>query len=298
MNDFLHTLDFWLRRPLFHVGQSEVTFLGISTFIAFLIGVVIGERIFRRFVLKKLLARTQLDESLRFGIERIVGYTIIVLGFYLTIQNAGIDLSSLAVVAGAVGVGLGFGLQNIISNFISGIIILAERPITIGDRVEVGGVAGQVSKISLRSTTVVTNDNISIIVPNSQFISETVINWSHGDPKVQFRLPVGVAYGSDTEKLTNTLLGVAKAHPMVLNDPAPSVYFIEFGDSSLNFELGVWTQEMVKSPRRFRSELNFSIDNKLREAGIEIPFPQRDLHVRSGSLVVQQAPVKEIKPGL
>jgi len=297
MKDFLHSADFWLNQPLFHIGQSKVTLTGISTFIVTLLLIVVLERLFRRHVLKGMLARTHLDESLRFGIERIVGYMIIVLGFYLTIQNAGIDLSSLAVVAGAIGVGLGFGLQNIISNFISGIIILAERPIAIGDRVEVRGVAGQVAKISLRSTTVVTNDNISIIVPNSQFISETVINWSHGDPKVQFRIPIGVAYGSDTDKLTRTLLDLAKENPHVLDQPPPAVDFIEFGDSSLKFELGVWTQDMVLSPRKFRSLLNYAIDRKLREAGIEIPFPQRDLHVRSGlPLVVQPLPMKPKPP--
>lgn len=290
MNDFLESANFWLTQPLFRIGQSAITLHGICSFIVLLLGIVVLERLLTRHVVKRLLTRTQLDESMRFGVERIIGYVIIVLGFYLVIQNAGIDLSSLTVVAGAIGVGLGFGLQNIISNFISGIIILAERPIAIGNRVEVGGVAGHVTKISLRSTTVVTNDNISIIVPNSQFISETVINWSHGDPKVQFRLPVGVAYGSDTEKITQTLLAVAAENPKVLKDPAPSVYFIEFGDSSLNFELGVRTQEMVSSPRRFRSDLNFAIDRKFREAGIVIPFPQRDLHVRSGSLEVRTTP--------
>ncbi|MFM1851793.1 MAG: hypothetical protein RIS54_1477 [Verrucomicrobiota bacterium] len=287
MDEFLQTADAWLNYPLFHLGKGVVTLHGIANFVVVLLAIVVVERVIRHQIVKRMLARTHLDESLRFGIERIIGYSIIVLGLYIAIQNAGIDLSSLAVVAGAIGVGLGFGLQNIISNFISGIIILAERPVAIGDRVEVGGVAGQVSKISLRSTTVVTNDNISIIVPNSQFISETVTNWSHGDPKVQMRIPVGVAYGSDTDKVKQALLTVASEHPRVLTDPPPAVYFIEFGDSSLNFELGVWTQEMVRSPRRFRSDLNFAIDRKFREVGVEIPFPQRDLHVRSGTLVVR-----------
>lgn len=288
MDDFLQTASEWLTYPLFQIGKGTVTLHGISSFIVVLLLIVIIERVIRHQIVKRMLSRTHLDESMRFGIERIIGYLILVVGFYLAIQNAGIDLSSLAVVAGAIGVGLGFGLQNIISNFISGIIILAERPIAIGDRVEVGGVAGHVAKISLRSTTVVTNDNISIIVPNSQFISETVTNWSHGDPKVQMRIPVGVAYGSDTDKVKEALLAVAKEHPKVLAEPPPAVFFIEFGDSSLNFELGVWTQEMVRSPRRFRSDLNFAIDRKFRETGIEIPFPQRDLHVRSGTLVVRQ----------
>ncbi|MEZ5412830.1 MAG: mechanosensitive ion channel [Opitutaceae bacterium] len=297
MDDFLLTASEWLNYPLFRIGQGNVTLNGISSFIVLLLVIVMVERLIRRYVVKRVLAGTHLDESMRFGIERIIGYLIIVVGFYLAIQNTGIDLSSLAVVAGAIGVGLGFGLQNIISNFISGIIILAERPIAIGDRVEVGGVAGQVAKISLRSTTVVTNDNISIIVPNSQFISETVTNWSHGDPKVQMRVSVGVAYGSDTDKVKEALLAVAQSHPKVLADPPPAVFFIEFGDSSLNFELGVWTQEMVRSPRRFRSDLNFAIDRKFREMGIEIPFPQRDLHVRSGTLTVrQETPERRAEP--
>lgn len=288
MNDFLQAADQWLHQSLFSIGQSEITAYGIAATILILLAIVFGERLFRRFFLRRMLARTQLDEAMRYGIERILGYVFVVLGFYIALQTIGLDLSSLAVIAGAVGVGLGFGLQNIFSNFMSGLIILAERPITIGDRVEVAGIAGQVSKISLRSTTVVTNDNISIIVPNSQFISETVINWSHGDPKVRFRIPVGVAYGTDTEKLTATLLAVAKENPQVLDDPAPKVFFDGFGDSSLNFELGVWTQEQVRSPRTLRSHLNFAIDRALREANIEIPFPQRDLHVRSGSLDVRQ----------
>ncbi|MCF7688628.1 MAG: mechanosensitive ion channel [Cephaloticoccus sp.] len=297
MNDFLSETDKWLHHPLFTIGHSEVTVFGITGLVILLVLVLISEKLFRRFVLRRVLGRTQLDESVRYGVERIAGYVFILLGIYVTLQVVGIDLTSLAVVAGAVGVGLGFGLQNIFSNFVSGIIILAERPIALGDRVEVGGVAGQVAKISLRSTTVVTNDNISIIVPNSQFISETVINWSHGDPKVQFRIPIGVAYGSDTEKLKETLLALAKENPHVLAQPGPSVDFIEFGESSLNFELGVWTHDMVRSPRRFRSDLNFAIDHKLREVGIEIPFPQRDLHVRSGlPLVVQRLPADPKPP--
>lgn len=285
MNSFFQTLVHWLHQPLFSIGLKEVTLFGLIGLLILLLLVVIGQKLFCRFVVRRILAKTKLDASLCYGIERIVGYLLILLGCYVALQMVGIDLSSLAVLAGAIGVGLGFGLQNIFSNFVSGIIILAERPITIGDRVEVGGVAGQITKISLRSTTVVTNDNISIIVPNAQFISETVINWSHGDSRVRFRMPVGVAYGTDMEKLQIALLSVAAENPHVLKDPAPSVFFVEFGDSSLNFELSVWNEDMSRRPRRLRSDLNFAIERKLREAGIEIPFPQRDLHVRSGSLV-------------
>ncbi|MBE35586.1 MAG: mechanosensitive ion channel protein MscS [Opitutaceae bacterium] len=289
MNEFLQTAHSWLTEKLFSIGNTDVSLHGIAATILLVLCIVLGEKIFRLVIVRRLLENTQLDKPVRYGVERIMGYLFLLLGGYIALQTIGLDLSSLTVIAGAVGVGIGFGLQNIISNFISGIIILIERPISIGDRVEVGGVAGQIVKISLRSTIVVTNDNISIIVPNSSFISETVINWSHGDPKARFRIPIGVAYGTDTDKLTEVLLAVAKADPNVLEDPEPKVFFDSYGDSSLNFELGVWSQAMVRSPRSLRSGINFAVYKALDEAGIEIPFPQRDLHVRSGSLEARQA---------
>jgi len=290
MNEFLQTANSWLTEKLFSIGKTDVTLNGIAATILLFLFIVLGEKIFRRFIVRRLLETTQLEKPIRYGIERLMGYMFLLLGGYIALQTIGLDLSSLTVIAGAVGVGIGFGLQNIISNFISGIIILIERPISIGDRVEVGGVAGQIVKINLRSTIVVTNDNISIIVPNSQFISESVINWSHGDPKARFRIPIGVAYGTDADQLTKVLLAVAKADPNVLAEPKPSVFFDSYGDSSLNFELGVWTQSMVRSPRTLRSSINFAVYKALAEAGIEIPFPQRDLHVRSGSLEVRRGP--------
>jgi small-conductance mechanosensitive channel len=148
-------------------------------------------------------------------------------------------------------------------------------------------VAGKVSRIRLRSTEIVTNDNISIIVPNSDFITHPVTNWSHGDPRVQIRLPVGVAYGTDVENLKTLLLEAAAENANVLKTPEPTVYFEGFGDSALLFELGVWTSDMTHSPRRFRSDLNYALERKLRENDIQIPFPQRDLHLKSGAFVVQ-----------
>jgi small-conductance mechanosensitive channel len=211
----------------------------------------------------------------------------------MSLQMVGLNLTSLAVVAGAVGVGIGFGMQNIVHNFVSGLIILAERPIAIGDRIEIGGVAGQVKQIRLRSTTVLTNDNIVYIVPNSDFITHTVINWTHGDPRARIRLPVNAAYGTEPARLGELLLKVARAHPQVLADPAPEVFFIGFGDSALNFELAVWTIVMTVQTRRFRSELYFAIEKALREEKIEIPFPQRDLHLRSGNFVLQTTAASE-----
>jgi small-conductance mechanosensitive channel len=287
MDSLINNFDKFYRtimeRPL--VGTLRLSdFLVLA---ALLIGVVAVERLFRRYFLARLLGRTQMALPLQFAVCKIIGYLFIAFGFYISLLIVGVNLSSLAVLAGAVGVGLGFGLQNIISNFVSGLIILAERPIAIGDRIEVGGVAGQVRQINMRSTTVVTNDNIAIIVPNADFITSRVTNWSHGDSKVRFRIPLGVSYGSDTGKLQRVLVEVARDHSKVLEDPPPSVFFVGFGDSSLDFELAVWTEEMTHNPRRFRSELLFAIEKKLRENQIEIPFPQRDLHLRSGDFVLR-----------
>lgn len=276
-----------LNYPLFKMGEASLTLSVIVKLLLLFALVLAAEYLLRRYFTKRLLKRTRLDASLQYGIARIGGYVFILLGFYVALTALGINLSSLAVVAGAIGVGIGFGLQNIIHNFVSGLIILIERPIALGDRIEVAGVAGNVTRIRLRSTEIVTNDNISIIVPNSDFITHPVTNWSHGDPRVQIRIPVGVAYGTDVEQLRTVLLGVAAEHPKVLKLPEPTVFFDRFGDSALQFELGVWTSEMAHSPRRFRSELNFAIERKLREHHIQIPFPQRDLHLRSGKLILE-----------
>jgi small-conductance mechanosensitive channel len=241
----------------------------------------------KRFLFNRFLAKSGLDRSLQYAIAQIVSNVVLIIGIFIVLDNAGIHLGALTVFAGAVGVGVGFGLQNIASNFISGLVILAERPITVGDRVEVAGIAGQVQHIRARSTVIVTNDNITMIVPNTKFIDSPVTNWTYGDPRVRFRLPVGVAYGSDVNKVREALLAAAEENPNTLKDPAPSVFLEKFGENSIDFELVVWSSEMSYRPRRYRSDLNFAMEQKLREAGIEIAFPQRDLHIRSGVLKVQ-----------
>ena len=241
----------------------------------------------KRFLFNRFLAKSGLDRSLQYAIAQIVSNVVLIVGIFIVLDNAGIHLGALTVFAGAVGVGVGFGLQNIASNFISGLVILAERPITVGDRVEVAGIAGQVQHIRARSTVIVTNDNITMIVPNTKFIDSPVTNWTYGDPRVRFRLPVGVAYGSDVDKVREALLAAAEENPNTLKDPEPSVFLEKFGENSLDFELVVWSSEMSYRPRRYRSDLNFAMEEKLREAGIEIAFPQRDLHIRSGVLKVQ-----------
>ena len=290
IKDSAEVLQRILDYPL--LPKSGIT-VGSLLVLIILFGVVImGERVVRRHFVMRVLRRTHLAAALQFTLARILGYLLLALGFYMSLQAVGVNLSSLAILAGAVGVGLGFGLQNIISNFISGLIILAERPISIGDRIEVGGVAGQVREISLRSTTVVTNDNIAIIVPNADFISHSVTNWSYADPRVRFRIPFGVAYGTDVQKLRHLMLEIADAHPKALKEPKPELFFMGFGDSSLNFELGVWTTEMAVAPRRFRSEFYYAIEKKLGENKIEIPFPQRDVRLRSDAGGAEAPPVK------
>ena len=174
-----------------------------------------------------------------------------------------------------------------VSNFVCGLIIMFERPIKIGDRVAVDKVDGVVTEIGARSTKVLTNDNITIIVPNSKFITENVTNWQYNDPTVRFHIPVGVAYGADVRLVEKLLLQVAAAEPEVLAEPAPAVRLLAFGNSALEFELRAWSSSLVHRKGVLTSALNFAIYEKFREHGIEIPFPQRDLHVRSGTLDVR-----------
>src|SRR5881398_2185934 len=241
----------------------------------------------KRFLFNRLLAQSGLDRSLQYAIAQVVSNVVLVVGIFIVLENTGIHLAALTVFAGAVGVGVGFGLQNIASNFISGLVILAERPITIGDRVEVAGIAGQVEHIRARSTVIRTNDNIMMIVPNTKFIDSPVTNWTYGDRRVRFRISVGVAYGSDVTKVRELLIAVAHENPHTLKEPGPSVFLEKFGDNSIEFELVAWTQEMSYKPRRFRSDLNFLIYKHLTAAGIEIPNPQRDLHIRDGVIKVE-----------
>ena len=268
-------------KPLFQLGQTWVSLASIVEFVVVILAVVLTSRMVRRLLRTRVLAHTKLDQGQQYSIARIVSYIVLVLGFFIGLETIGINLSSLAVIAGALGVGIGFGLQNIVSNFVSGLIILAERPIQIGDRIDLGNnTVGKVERIGARATHVLTNDNIVVIVPNSEFISGRVINWTHIDPRVRFHVPIGVGYNSDPHVVEKLLLEVAGANPSVLKTPAPTVVFKEFGASALNFELRVWSVDMAHRAGSLESQLNFAIWDKFKASGIEIPFPQRDLHVK------------------
>jgi small-conductance mechanosensitive channel len=259
----------------------------IFLLIALLMGVFWLSSRTKRFLFNRFLARSGLDRPLQHAIAQIVSYAVLIIGIIVVLENSGIHIGTLAVFAGAVGVGVGFGLKNIASNFISGLLILAERPIAIGDRIEVAGITGQVRQIRARSTVIVTNDNIAMIVPNEKFIDSPVTNWTHTDRRVRFRLPVGVAYDSDVNRVREALIAAAREHPATLSEPAPDAFLQKFGDNSIDFELVVWSEEMSQRPSRFRSDLNYLICKHLAAAGISIPFQQHDLHIRDGLIKVQ-----------
>lgn len=282
INQLIRDLFRILQEPFAKLGPTEISINFIIYLILSVILLFFLAKKARDLLVNKILTRANVNEGVRQSIGTIVRYLIIVLGLIIIFQSVGLDFSALGVLAGALGVGIGFGLQNITNNFVSGLIILFERPIKIGDRVEVGEISGDVVRISARATTIITNDNISIIVPNSEFISTRVINWSHNNRMVRFRFPVGVSYKEDPDKIREILLNVARDHEGVLKSPAASVSFIEFGDSSLNFELWVWTIKYTNRPVVLQSDLYYAIFRKFKEEDVEIPFPQRDLHLRSG----------------
>lgn len=282
---FLELLNFFnelLSFRLFSIGESSLTVGLLLTVVISVVFLFIVSEWIRRLLVNRVLRRYSLEMGTRQSVGTIVKYFLIIAGLFSILQTNGIDLSAFGILAGALGVGIGFGLQNITNNFISGLIILFEQPIKVGDRIEVGDISGDVITISARSTTVITNDNISVIIPNSQFIDSQVINWSHNERKIRFNFPVGVSYKENPEKVKAILVAIATAHPGVLTNPSPDVLFDEFDDSSLNFFLRVWTIDYINKPKVLKSELYFEIFKRFKEENIEIPFPQRDIHIISG----------------
>ncbi len=232
--------------------------------------------------LEEKLKGSYMSKSARDALVTLTGYSGFIIALILGLGVGGLEFSNLALIAGALSVGIGFGLQNIVNNFVSGLILLFERPIKRGDWIVVGQTEGYVKKISVRSTTIQTFDRSDVIVPNSELISSQVTNWMLGDVFGRLKIPVGVAYGSDTKLVKKILLDVARAHPMVITDSPdmrPRVYFWEFGDSSLNFRLDVFLKDIDRR-RSVRSEINFAIDEAFRTHGITIPFPQRDVYIK------------------
>ncbi len=289
--DFYRMVVDFLSKPVFSTADSR---LSIGMLLYLVLGswlIIFLSKLLSRLVVERLLQKYGTEKGVSHAIGTIFRYIFVFIGLMVVIQSTGIDLSALTVLAGALGVGIGFGLQNVTNNFISGIIILFERPIKVGDRVELPeleNLTGDVVNISARSTTINTNDNITIVVPNSKFVSDTVINWSYNDASVRFNIPVGVSYKEDPEEVKQILIDVAKAHPGVLVNPSPDVLFDEYGDSSLNFLLRVYTNEYSRTPRVLKSDLYYAIFKKFKEKGIEIPFPQHDVYIKENASAPKQ----------
>lgn len=276
----------WMNATLIEINEVPLTAMGLLRvvfiiFIAWLVSRVLGRG------LNKLAAHNEvLSPSAIYTLGRVIHYLVLVLGIIIGLSSIGLDFTKFALFASALGVGIGFGLQNLIGNFVSGLIILFEKSLKVGDFVELSsGLAGEVKEINMRGTLITTNDNIDIIVPNSDFVNNQVTNWTLRETYRRIHVPFGVAYGTDKDLVKQAALEAADEVKWTLSDDVnrkPQVWLVQFGDSSLNFELVVWLQaEAVKRPGAVQAAYLWEIDTKLKEHGIEIPFPQRDLHLRS-----------------
>lgn len=260
----------------FTFGRITVSASGVIVAAAVIIATIFVARWTSFLIERRLASRRHIDPGLRYTICRLVKYLIVTIGFLIALKHGfNVDLTSIAVVFTALSVGIGFGLQYIAADIASGFILLFERPIRIGDRITIGEDEGDVQSINLRTTVVITNDRIAIIVPNSKLVSQRVINWSYGDPRARIAIPIGVADNSDIQLVSDTLVEAAQGVANVLPDPKPCVQFLKFGDYSLDFRLLVWTNQ----PRRhvqIRSDINYRIAKLFRERSIEIPYPKQE----------------------
>ncbi len=275
-----NALDQFFTYPLFTVNQTPITLSSLMFFVVIVTLFWVVNTILRRFLHNRVLKRFNIPLATQYTLTRIIQYLLLFIGVVIAFQVIGVDLSGLAVIFGFLSVGIGFGLQNLTSNFIAGLMLLLEQHIKVGDRITVGDTEGDVTEINIRSTTIRSLNNIAIVVPNSEFISSTVINWSHGDPKTRLEIDVGVSYNSNLEQVMESLLAAAKEHPLILSNPAPKAWLMSFGDSAWNMRLLVWVGD-PQGRRQIQSDINCAIVKNFRKNNVEIPFPQRDLHVRT-----------------
>jgi small-conductance mechanosensitive channel len=272
----------FLQQPIFSVSGEGISIMSFVYLIVVVLITIIFSRLVIRFLKKNVYSKMEIDQGARYTLSRLVKYVFIGVGILIGLQMVGFDLSILAFLGGLLGVGIGFGLQNIFLNFASGLILLFERPIKVGDVVEIDGLMGTMKDIGFRVSIINTFDNESIIVPNSDLVTDKVKNLSFGgDTNLRVHAPIGVAYGTSISKVREILLGIAKSEEKILEDPPPKVVFKEHGDSSLNFDLLGW----VESPGDRAAVLDSmreKIDDKFNEEGIEMPYPTRDVYLFSG----------------
>ena len=281
--DFLGRLWHYLDDP-HKIGNLQVSVTTLVFGILIFAIALLLSRSLSAFLQRRIAKRAYLDPGLSYTLGRLTQYLIITVGILLALKSAlNLDLTSIAVVFTALSVGIGFGLQYIAADIASGFILLFERPVRVGDRISIGTQEGDVQSINLRTTVLMTNDRVSVIVPNSKLVREQLINWSYGDPRARIAIPIGVATDADVDLVSRTLLRVAQGVDNVLQDPPPKVQFLGFGDWSNNFRLLVWTNR-PRLHTQIRSDINYRIHKFFAEDGIEIPYPQTELRLREGSV--------------
>lgn len=286
----------YLNTPFLTWGGSHFTLSKLLVLVLFVVGAIYFVRFFERGLhrLSDPRRRAPISESAIYALSRIFRYIVWALVIVFGLDFVGLNLSNLALVGGAIGVGIGFGLQTIFSNFISGIVLLVEQTLKVGDYVELqSGVGGRVSEIGIRYTRITSNDAVDVIVPNSEFINGRVVSWTYNNRQRRIHVPFGVAYGTDKEAVKAAGLAAAERIEGTIDRPGqrPDVWLVGFGDSSLDFELVVWVdQNLVMSPGRTQALYLWALEDELRERRIEIPFPQRDLHIRSDQRAANKKP--------
>ena len=280
----------------FRIGSFHLSITNLVFAVIIFLVLLTATRWLQRLLETRVFPQTRLDAGMRNSLKSTVGYIGLIVAVAAAISTAGIDLSNIAIIAGALSIGIGFGLQNIVNNFVSGLILLAERPIKIGDWIVVGEHEGFVQRINVRATEVRTFQESSVIIPNSELLSSALVNWTHKDATARVEIPVGVSYDADVDLVRDTLTEVAASHPEVMQEPEPFVLFMAFGDSSLDFELRCFVPQAGRMIR-IATAMRFEIVRLFRERGIEIPFPQRDVHVRGLGAVTDGSSGPDQHPG-
>lgn len=264
----------------FNLGDQRISVGLVIVAAGILYGSFFISWVLRKLLMDEVLIKRRVEKGVRISMARLVNYAIIFIGFLLAISTLGFEVSKITIILSALGVGIGFGLQGVVNNFVSGLILLFERPVRMGDTIEISGKWAEIKHIGIRATTVQTLDQADLIIPNADLINSQVTNWTLSNRQVRLTVPVGVAYGSEVPLVMETLMACTEGNAMVARTPVPRVLFLSFGESTLDFELRVWVKD-ADYRLNARSALHQEIDRRFREANIEIAFPQRDLHLRS-----------------
>jgi small-conductance mechanosensitive channel len=274
---------FWniMESPI-ELGVFSFTLSNIALFVIIIWFSIIISRFIQTILRDEVLVRAKFDRGLPATISMLVRYTVVTLGFFVALRAMGFEFSQLTIIFGALSVGIGFGLQSVFLNVVSGLILIFERPIHIGDTIEVNNIIGQVREIGIRTSNIRSLDGAEVLIPNGLLTSNELINWTLSDKKRRIEIIIGIAYGSEVKKASEIFYQILKNHTEVIDDPAPQVIFTEFGDSSLNFRILFWSDNYVDW-LRIKSEILFNINEVLEKENIVIPFPQRDVHIQSNS---------------